>query len=292
MLARELDVRAVLGIPALGLGVLQIDVEHHELLAGRHSDQCVRPAPPPGADHSSLRACIFESVRRQRGLALGAGKHRHPLRQPERRLEHAHAAASPSSNASGANSNSAASAAALKASARSRDSHSRMLVYCGLPSTRRTVRSAVICGLLGRPIQRWPCDSIAVQSLIRSPVGCSSKVAKPHSATLRIGLNSTHVTVMTRFLSFLYDSYASQPLPSQRDLEQRPQAADRICHAALGNEPQHERAGRHFHFVPPLRNGAAHLRAAPCASLRDLEKLELDMSVLEFVKLFLCRLEL
>ena len=91
---------AVVFVPTLRIGVLQVEVEGHEIDARRHPDQGVRPAPPPARDHLRVAAGILEAVLRQRRLVsvgifrtIDAREDGIPLsRQVERRGEQCGAA--------------------------------------------------------------------------------------------------------------------------------------------------------------------------------------------------------
>src|SRR5262249_19759537 len=75
--ARQRQPMAIILEPRLGIFVLQVEVDHHELRAGRHADQGVRGVRPPPMYNVGVRGRVLEPVRRQRALGLGvAGEDR------------------------------------------------------------------------------------------------------------------------------------------------------------------------------------------------------------------------
>ena len=66
-------------VPLLRLGMLQVDIHHHELVAGRHADQRLGPSCPPPMHRVGIGGRVLEAISRQRALVLVAGEHRDSL---------------------------------------------------------------------------------------------------------------------------------------------------------------------------------------------------------------------
>jgi hypothetical protein len=79
MCARQRQPGAVVVIPALGVFMLEVEVNGNESLAGRDADQRFGMFRPPFMDNVRISACVFESVQRQRFFIGGTGEDANPL---------------------------------------------------------------------------------------------------------------------------------------------------------------------------------------------------------------------